>query len=48
MEMTTATTIDDDCDDERDTYGDGDDGDGNNGNNDNFSHNILHYYNMVW
>jgi hypothetical protein len=47
METTTATTIDDDSDDEGDTDGDGDDGDGNNGNDDYFSHNILHYYNMV-
>ena len=34
-------------DDEGDTDGDGDDGDGNNGNDDYFSHNILHYYNML-
>ena len=47
MEMTTATMIDDDSNDEGDTDGDGDDGDGNNGNDDYFSHNILHYYNMV-
>jgi hypothetical protein len=47
METTTATTIDDDSDDKGDTDGDGDDGDGNNGNDDYFSHNILHYYNMV-
>jgi hypothetical protein len=47
MVATTATTIDDDSDDKGDTDGDGDDGDGNNGNNDYFSHNILHYYNML-
>ena len=50
MEMTTATMIDDDSNDEGDTDGDGDDGDGNNGNDDYFSHNILHYYNIwyIW
>jgi len=48
METTTATMIDDDSDDEGDTDGDGDDGDGNNGNDDYFSHNILHYYNILW
>ncbi len=47
METTTATMINDDCDEEGDTDGDGDDGDGNNCNDDYFSHNILHYYN-IW
>jgi hypothetical protein len=47
METTTATMIDDDSDNEGDTDGNRDDGDGNNGNDDYFSHNILHYYNMV-
>ncbi len=47
MKTTTVTTINNESDDVRDTDGDGDDGDGNNGNDDYFSHNILHYYNMV-
>jgi hypothetical protein len=34
MEMTTATTIDDDSDDEGDTDGDRDDDNGHNGNDD--------------
>jgi len=48
METTTGTMIDDDSNDEGDADGDGDDDDSNNGNDDYFSHNILHYYNILY